>query len=80
MNIDQIQDFLLWCTLINFGVLLWWAAFFIFAHDLVYRLHTRFFVMSRERFDAIHYAGMAFYKLTVLVFNLVPLLALLIVT
>jgi len=76
MHIEQIQQFLLWCTLINFGVLLWWAAFFIFAHDLVYRMHSRFFVLSRERFDAIHYAGMAFYKLSILLFNLVPWIAL----
>ena len=58
MHIERIQQFLLWCTLINFGVLLWWAAFFIFAHDLVYRMHSRFFVLSQERFDAIHCAGM----------------------
>ena len=32
--------------------------------------------MSPEHFDAIHYAGMAFYKLAVIVFNLVPWIAL----
>ena len=32
--------------------------------------------MSPEHFDTIHYAGMAFYKLAVIVFNLVPWIAL----
>ncbi len=76
MTIEQIREFLLWCTLINFGVLLWWAGFFVFAHEFVYRMHTRFFVMSRERFDAIHYSGMAIYKLAIVMFNLVPYIAL----
>jgi hypothetical protein len=39
-------------------------------------MHTRWFKLSVETFDAIHYAGMATYKIGVLLFNLVPLLAL----
>ena len=76
MDIEQLQHFLFWCTLINFGVLLWWAAFYLFAHDFVYRVHSRFFVISRVQFDAIHYAGMAFYKLSIVLFNLVPFIVL----
>jgi hypothetical protein len=32
--------------------------------------------MPRDRFDAIHYAGIAFFKILIMVFNLVPYLAL----
>jgi hypothetical protein len=67
---------LAWCTAINFAVLLTWAAMFIFGRDFMFRLHSRWFKIAPEHFDAIHYAGMAFYKLLVLVFNVVPLLAL----
>ena len=49
---------------------------FAFAHDWMYRLHSRWFRLSVETFDAIHYAGMAAYKLAILLLNLVPLLAL----
>jgi hypothetical protein len=76
MNIEQLRDFLFWCTLINFGVLLWWAAFFLLAPDFVYRVHSRLFIISRTQFDAIHYAGMAVYKLSIVFFNLVPYIAL----
>lgn len=69
---------LLWCTLINYGVLLLWFLTFRFAHAWMYRLHGRWFGLSEERFDAIHYAGMAVYKIGVLLFNLVPYFALLI--
>ena len=35
--------------------------------------------MSAEQFDAIHYAGMAMYKIGILLVNLVPYVALRIV-
>ena len=39
-------------------------------------LHSRWFYLSREQFDALHYAGMALYKIGILLFNLVPYIAL----
>ncbi len=76
MSIEQIREILGWCAVMNLGLLIWWALFFLFAHDLVYRLHGKWFKLSVERFDAIHYAGMAFFKLTIFVFNIVPYFAL----
>ncbi|HAH05698.1 MAG TPA: hypothetical protein DCM05_04090 [Elusimicrobia bacterium] len=67
---------LLWSTAANFALLLLWALLFIFAGDLMFKLHSRWFKLSRETFDAIHYSGMAFYKLLILFFNAMPLLAL----
>lgn len=80
MTIELAREILGWCVVINLGILLWWFAFFIFAHDLVYKLHSKWFSISVEKFDAIHYSGMAFFKLTVFIFNLAPYLALLIVS
>ena len=79
MTIETIRHALAWCTVINLAVLLWWFGFFAFAHDWTYRMHTRWFKIPVERFDAIHYAAMAGFKLAVLVFNLAPYLALRIV-
>ena len=79
MTAELIRDVLGWCTLINLGVLLWWFFFFTVAQDWTYRLHTKWFKLSVEQFDAVHYAGMAYFKLTVFAFNLVPYLALRIV-
>jgi hypothetical protein len=36
--------------------------------------------MPEERFNGIHYLGMAIYKIGILVFNLVPYIALCIVS
>ena len=79
MNIEITRDVLLWCTVINYGVLLLWFLVFIFAHDWMHRFHGRWFRLTVEQFDAIHYTGMAIYKIGIILFNLVPYLALLIV-
>ncbi|MHB8137332.1 MAG: DUF6868 family protein [Smithellaceae bacterium] len=76
MTISEIKDFLLLCVILNYGCLLIWAGVFIFAHDWIYRIHGRWFKLPVETFDAIHYKGMAIYKIGIILFNLVPLIAL----
>ena len=58
MNPDTIKELLLCSLAIKYGVLIIWSAVFILAHDWVYRLHSRWFKISVETFDALHYAGM----------------------
>jgi len=79
MTIEIIRSALAWCTVINWVLLLWWLLFFILAHDWMYRIHSKWFKIPVEKFDAIHYAGMAFFKIAVFVFNVVPYFALRIV-
>jgi hypothetical protein len=79
MTLPEIRDVLLWCSIINFGLLIWWLVMFLVARDWIFRIHSRWFVLSRERFDSIHYSGMAMFKLAIFLFNFVPYIALLIV-
>ncbi|MCK5092760.1 MAG: hypothetical protein KAR30_09560 [Gammaproteobacteria bacterium] len=79
MTVEITRDVLGWCSVINMGLLLWWFLFFTLAHDLVYRIHGKWFNLSVDRFDSIHYAGMAFFKISIILFNIVPYLALRIV-
>ena len=76
MEIENLRSLLLWCAGINYMILLVWFGVLIVAHDWMYRLHTRWFTLSRETFDAIHYASMAMYKIANLVFFVVPYIAL----
>ncbi|MBW2440695.1 MAG: hypothetical protein JRH12_09490 [Deltaproteobacteria bacterium] len=76
MELEVIRAFFAWCSVLNIALLLWWAFFLMFAHDWTYRLHSRWFKISVEQFDAIHYGAMAAFKLGVLMFNLVPYFAL----
>ena len=79
MPIEIVRDVLAWCVVINIGLLLWWWLFLTLAHDFVYRIHEKWFKLSEERFDAIHYSGMLFFKICIFLFNIVPYLALRIV-
>ena len=79
MTLVMIRKALAWCAVINLGLLLWWFLFLILAHDWTYRFHTKWFKLSVEEFDTIHYKCMALFKISILVFNLVPYFALRIV-
>jgi hypothetical protein len=76
MTTNEIKEVLLWCVGINYGVLLVWFGVFVYAHEWMYRLHTRWFKLSVETFDALHYAGVSIYKIGIILLNLVPLVAL----
>ncbi len=70
MTIEIARAVLGWCTVMNWGLLLWWFLFFTLAHDWLYRFHGKWFTLPTERFDAIHYAGMALFKIGIFLFNL----------
>jgi len=76
----EIKNILLWCAGLNYVILLIWFGVFIFAHDWMYRLHGRWFKLSVETFDAIHYAGLSVYKIGILLLILVPWIALCLVS
>lgn len=76
MTVDILLQWLGWMTVINAGFLGIWFIAFASMHDWMYRLHGRWFKLTAERFDAIHYGGMALFKMAVILFNLVPYLAL----
>ncbi|MGH8400681.1 MAG: DUF6868 family protein, partial [Gammaproteobacteria bacterium] len=65
---------------INFVLLLLWSLATFAAHDAIYSLSAHFFPVSVETFDAINFAGIVAYKIGVLFFNVVPFIALVIVT
>ncbi len=76
MNVSELKDFLLWSLCINYALLLVWAGVFMFARGWLYGLHGRWFALPAGTFDALHYFGMAVYKIGIFLFNLAPLLAL----
>ena len=79
MTVEIVRDVLAWCSAINVGILLFWWLWFMLAHDFMYRFHGKWFKLSVERFDAIHYTLMGFFKIGIILFNIVPYLALRIV-
>lgn len=76
MTLETLRSFLLWCTVINYGMLLVWFLLFMTARNFMRRVHGRWFPLTEREFYLVHYAGMGLYKLGIILFNLVPLIAL----
>jgi hypothetical protein len=77
MSIEIVRGVLLRCTLINYGILLLWSLVMVAPHGWVHRLYGRWYRISAEQFDAIQLSGILLYKILIIVFNLVPYIALL---
>ncbi len=79
MTVDQLQSFLIWCAGLNYAILLIWFGVFSLAHDWLYQMHSRWFKLSVEMFDGLNYSGVAIYKIGIILFVVVPLIALVMV-
>jgi hypothetical protein len=79
MNFKTTRRALLWSSIINYGLVIVWFLLFVLKHDWLLQLWGRWFHLSTEQFDFLNFAGMMMFKIFILVFNLVPLITLLIV-
>ena len=73
--VDGIAGILIRCLLGGMALLVVWFAMFVFAGDWIYQVHSRWFQIPRQTFDAIHYAGMAVTKIAIILFFLLPWIA-----
>jgi hypothetical protein len=74
-----MRNAFLWCTVIKYVVLVVWFLLYMLPHQWLHQVCARWFRLTAEQFDAINFAGIALYKLGILLFNLVPDVALRIV-
>lgn len=76
MNIAQLHELFLTMTLVNFGLLAFSALVVVVFKKQVCSLHGKMFGLSEEVVRLVCYVYVAAYKILIIVFNLVPLLAL----
>ena len=76
MNIEQIRDALLYCAVMNFTLLAGWGLLYMLPREWMYRAAGRIFRCTEAQFDTVNYASIVFYKIGILLFNLIPYLAL----
>jgi len=79
MDTQTLTSFFQWCTIINGGLLLFWASTYFLAPNLAYRTQKRWFPSSQESFNLFFYSFLGLFKIAFIMFNLVPYLALLII-
>ena len=63
MNPNGIKELLLYSLVFNYATLMIWFGVFSFAHDWMCHFQSRWFRLSAESFNAVHYISMALYKI-----------------
>ena len=71
-TLNTVAAVLLWCFGLGVALLLFWFVMLTLMGDLVYDWHSRFFGISREQFNALHYLMMGFWKAAIFVLFLFP--------
>ena len=76
ITIENLRILLGWSAVVNMGILIaWWLAF-VFAREMMFKMRMRWFKISEERFNEMHYTMMGYYKLTMILLTVVPYLVL----
>ncbi len=76
MDIQMVTTFFMWCTILNAGLLVLSSLICVCAGDWAYRIHSKLFSISRETFNVAIYSFLGLYKVLLLVFSLIPYIAL----
>jgi Family of unknown function (DUF6868) len=76
MSIVMVRDALLWCAIINFGLLAVGSLLFVLSHEWLHGLWSKRFRLPVDQFDAINFAAIVLYKTGIILFNLTPYIAL----
>ena len=76
MSLETARSFLLWCSLINYGVLILWAWLTIFARGFYVKTCSRLYHLSEEQFTRVNFSGLLYYKTGIILLYIVPCIAL----
>ena len=79
MDSTEIQSFLGWCTLLNAAILILSTAVLLGCRSMVTKIHGKLLGLDEDSLQKAYFQYLAQFKIAVLVFNLVPYLALRIV-
>ncbi|MFT5665318.1 MAG: hypothetical protein ACI9JR_002726 [Gammaproteobacteria bacterium] len=75
-NMQQLIDFFGWMTAVNVGLLILFSLLLGLMKDSISAIHGKMFSVSEDELKTIYIKYLANYKILILVFNLVPYIAL----
>jgi len=80
MTIYEIREVLGWCSLINVALMVVMFLILWQGRSWVYKMHSRMFPITESQFNVAIYSFLGVYKLLVYMFNIIPWIALCIVS
>jgi hypothetical protein len=79
MTMDQIREMLGWCTVINVVLMLVSWVIMLKLRAWAYSIHSKWFPITEQQFNVVVYSFFGLYKVLVIVFNIIPWIAISIV-
>ena len=79
-SLEALKEFLGWCSVINIGILLASTAMLGLMRGPISKIHTKMFGLSEVNLSSVYFQYLGYYKILILVLNLVPYIALVIMT
>jgi len=79
MDLEILTQFFKWCVFINGLLLTFWTVMCIAIPDRVYKIQSKWMPLSREQYNIAMYSFLGLFKVVFIVFNVVPLIALLLI-
>ncbi len=75
-ELETFRAFFGWCTAINFGLLMVTTIVLTSMRGLLFKIHTRLFGLDEAYWSRAYVQYLSQYKIAIIVFNLVPYIAL----
>ena len=75
-TIEAIREFFGWCSVINIGLLILATIKLVLFRDPISSIHAKMFNMDKSDLSRAYLQFLAQYKITILVFSIVPYFAL----
>ena len=76
VTVEVMREFLGWCSVINIGLLTFTAIFVVLLRGPISRIHAKMFNLDEAELSPAYFQYLAQYKFIIIVFNIVPYLAL----
>jgi hypothetical protein len=79
ITLGSIQEILGWCSVINIGLLIFSSVTILAMRGPIVKIHSKMYFLSEEDLSRAYFQYLAQFKIAVIVFNIVPYIALRIV-
>lgn len=76
MTLETLTTFLGWCTVINFGLLIFSTLMIVAMRGKIAGYHSRLFGLSDVEVNKAYFSYLSIYKIGILLLNFVPWIAL----
>ena len=80
MTLEILREFFFWNMVLNMGLLIFSFVMILSVRKWAYKMHSAMFRLSDEKLDTIWYTILGSYKMAIFMFNVVPYIALRIMT